>query len=117
MYEKIDINKFPFGVTTEFKVSKLPDNSVLLIRYENVKAREPEITLRNTYFGGDKDYVLRVPENKPEVDAVVIICRTSINHYVITGSTAKHTQIGHGKTVTEVASFIKRWFCRTLIKD
>lgn len=117
MFEKIDVNNFPFGVTTEFKVNKLQDNSVLLIRYENVKAREPEITIRNTYFGGDRDYILRVPEVKPMVDAVVIIYRTSKNHYVVTGSTAKCTRAGKGRTLEEVATLIKRWFCRTLIEE
>lgn len=117
MYEKIDESKFPFGVTTEFNVKKLPDNSLLMIRYSDAKAREPEISLRNMYFGGDRDYILRIPENKPTIDAVVIVCRTSTNHYAIMGATNFLTKIGSVKNMSEVATFIKRWFCRTLIKD
>ena len=100
MYEKIDINKFPFGVTTEFEEKKLPDNSLMLVRYKDIKTQQGPLSI-----------------NKTKVDAVVIICRTSINHYVITGSTEKHTKIGYGKTIAEVATFIKRWFCRTLIEE
>lgn len=86
-YEHIDINKLPAEVIMQFERYNRQDNSLVLMRYNEAQ----------------------------KVEAVVIIFRTSTNHYVVAGSTEKYSRAGNGKTVAEVGAFIKRHFCRTLL--
>ena len=86
-YEHIDVNKLPAEVIMQFKRYNRQDNSLVLMRYNDAQ----------------------------KVESVVIIFRTSTNHYIVTGSNEKYSRAGNGKTVAEVGAFIKRHFCRTLL--
>ena len=114
-YERIDFYNLPSDVITNFEHKVLDDNSLLLTRFKTENIAEPELEFKYSLYGGDKVYELNIPLRQRNVEAVVIICRTSVNHYVIVGSTDKYSKTSYGKNLAEVGAFIKRWFCRTLI--
>ena len=116
-HEKIDYYELPFSVTAEFERKVLPDNSIILIRYGQDHNKAVNIEREPDAHDGTRRYSLNVPVITREVEAVVILCRTSLNHYTVTGSTLKQSKIGYGKSLKEVGEFIKRWFCRTLLND
>ena len=116
-YEKIDFYNLPSVVTVEFEKIELPDNSIVLTRCSGIIGDEPELERLSDMYGGTRRYSLTIPVLSRKIDCVVLIYRTSANHYVITGSNLKHTKTGYAKNLTEVGAFISRWFCRTLLED
>ncbi len=116
-YEHIDINKFSTNVFSQFKIHIQEDNSVLLVRWDKEATQEPTCNLVRKYYGGTKVYEVSIPPEKSEIAAVVVVMRTSTNHYAVVGSRKEYTKSGYGKTVGEVSDFITRWFCHTLFNE
>lgn len=114
-YEHIDVNKLPAEVIMQFKRYNRQDNSLVLIRYKEEQETQPIVKKQGVTFAGTHIYELELPQVQRQVEAVVIIFRTSTNHYIVTGSNEKYSRAGNGKTVAEVGAFIKRHFCRTLL--
>lgn len=116
-YETINTNKFPVEVDMQFKRQILPDNSLVLTRYKDGASTQPILKQTGKTFGGTLIYDLRITPPKEVVEAVILVCRKSTNHYCVSGFTNKFTKIEHLKSSQEVGEFIKRWFCRTLLDD
>ncbi len=116
-YEKIDCFGLPYWILGEFEQKKLPDNSVLLTRYKTSQDRDVIIDRQGDYRDDTRRYTLEIPVLRREIDAVVILYRTSANHYGICGSTSNQTKFGYAKSLKEVGEFISHWFCRTLLND
>lgn len=116
-YENIDVNKFTTNIFTQFKYQIQADNSVLLIRWKPEKQEEPTCKLVRQYYGGAKTFEITVQPERKEIEAIVIVMRTSTNHYAVIGSRREYTMTGYGKTVGEVSDFITRHFCHTLLDE
>ena len=116
-YEKIDCFGLPCWILGEFEQKKLPDNSVVLTRYKTTEHKDVVVERLGDYRDGTRRYSLEIPVLRREIDAVVILYRTSANHYGICGSTSNQTKFCYAKSLKEVSEFISRWFCRTLLND
>lgn len=115
MYEIIDIRRLSLTTTHFFDERKtMPDNSVILIRYNRKEKAAPEFRLVNKYYGGAESYSITIPNNQRNVDAIVLLCRTSKNNYAITGYTYKGIKMCSATSLEDVDALIKEHFCKTL---
>lgn len=118
-YLHICTEKLHFVVHSQFEITKLCDNSVVLSRYK--KENDDNVIFEKQYvdMAGRHKYTLTIPPlGEKDLDALIIIARTSTNHYSITGYTKKKgTTFGYGKTVDDVSAYIKANFCETLFDN
>ena len=115
-YKNINLNLFDPNVLGNFKVQKLADNSVRLLRYKSECAGAVSFKPSHTGFDGTRYFNLSVAKENREVDCVVTIIRTSENCYIVIGS-GDRSEYQRFSNVVEISNYIKANFCRTLLSE
>ena len=115
-YKNINLNLFDPNVLGNFKVQKLADNSVRLLRYKDERDGAVSFKPSHTGFNGTRYFNLSVAKENREVDCVITIIRTSENCYIVIGSGDK-SEYKRLSNVVEISNYIKANFCRTLLSE
>lgn len=114
-YERISVSRLPWGVTSEFIRKILPDNSIRLERYSDPEGGLPRVEDKEE-FNGDKKFVVTIPKTTQRISTVIFIYRSSRNYYTVVGSDESGIKTTACKNLEEVATFIKKNFCRQLFR-
>ena len=114
-YMKISLSLLPWGVTSEFVRKVLPDNSIRLERYSEPLGGSPRVEEREE-LNGDKKFVVTIPPKTQRIDTIIFIYRTSKSSYTVIGSDGKGLKTTSCGNLEDVATFIKKHFCRQLFK-
>ena len=113
-YMKISMSLLPWGVTSEFIKKVLPDNSIRLERYSDPIGGQPRVEEREEY--GDKKFVVTIPPKTQRIDTIIFIYRTSKSLYTVIGSDGTGLKTTSCGNLEDVATFIKKHYCRQLFK-
>lgn len=114
-YMRISLSMLPWGVTSEFVRKVLPDNSIRLERYSDPVGGNPRVEEREEY-NGDKKFVVTIPPKSQRIETIIFIYRTSKSLYTVIGSDGTGLKTTSCKNLEDVATFIKKYYCRQLDK-
>ena len=115
--KNINLNLFDQNVLGDFRVLRLTDGSVRMIKYENEE--KPKVTFKPSYTGynGEQNFNISVERENRTVACVIIIIRSSVNCYIVVGADRAKSLYQRFANISEVSNFIKNNFCRTLLTE
>lgn len=114
-YKNINLNLLDQNVLGSFKVDKLSDGSLRLIRYANDEESKVNFKPNGSDYYGAQRFLLTVGRENRDVACCVVIMRTSENCYIVVGANQKNSYYLRCANLAEVSNFLKNNFCRTLI--
>ena len=114
-YKNINLNLFDQNVLGNFKVDKLSDGSIRLIRHVSEEPGPVKIETLCPDYNGTQRFFLKVGRENRAIDCCVVIVRTSENCYIVAGANQINSYYMRCANVSEVSNFLKNNFCRTLL--
>lgn len=114
MFERINTNLLSGDVVINFRMEILSDNSIRLTNYKILQESKLTSSKVETTFSGEQFLTVNVSKEIKEVNACVLIMRTSPNNYMVVGSTRRTSAVKNCRNAKEVSEFIKSEFIKTL---
>lgn len=117
MYEKINLNLFNANVASFFdEVITRPDNSLTLIKWESLAAPQVDFYPGETsYNKKSKRYYITVHKENRKIKAVINVFRTSVNCYIVVGSSERGTFYKRLPSLEAAAQAIAGEYCENIL--
>ena len=117
MYEKINLNLFNANVASYFdEVISRPDNSLTLIKWESLAASQVEFYPGETsYNKNSKRYYITVHKENRKIKAAIIVFRTSINCYIVVGTSERGAFYKRLPSLEAAAQTIAGEYCENML--